>query len=226
MSEEQLYPLVERYLVTQARYENIGTKRLYNGHTPDLLFKFGPYLVAVEVKMSSEGTLNALSVAYSLVKSPDVNAAIVVVPEGKTTGDISALADQTGLGLATINLENGRWSWLRQPNFLTPAFSQQWNYPREVTAGQEFAVTVTISNGGQKMLADVTVSYVQAYPFMVPQGKTNSARVPEIGQSGSATSTLSVTTANDSAKGSYPLLIKVEMLGATPTYGTMEIRVR
>lgn len=226
MSQDRLYGLIEKFLVSQAQYQNMGTKRLYGGHTPDLLFKLSSYLVAVEVKLTPEDAINALSIAYSLVRSPDVNAAIVVVPEGTLTGDMSALADQGGLGLATINPDSGRWTWIRQPSFSTPIFSQQWSFPREVGPGQVFMIAITISNSGQKLLADVSVSYVQAYPFAVPSGGTNSANAAEIAQGESATFTLSVMTQSDAKKGSYPLLIKTQMLGATPNYGAMEIHVK
>jgi hypothetical protein len=143
-------------------------------------------LVAIEVKQTSEDEINALSNAFNLVRSPDINAAIVVGPEGRVTEDMRALADQGGIGLDTINSETGRWTWVRGPRYSSPSFSQQWAYPREASAGQEFMITVTISNSGQKPLAAVRVGYVQAYPFAVPQGKANSVQVAEIVQGGCA----------------------------------------
>ncbi len=220
-----MYSFIENYLTRQANYENVGTKPLYSGHKPDLLFKVSQFLVAIEVKLNPGEALNALSVAYSLVRSPDVNGVILVIPEGKVDEGMKALASQGGIGLATINVESGRWTWILNPNFSIPQFSQHWNYPREVTAGQEFSVTITVNNGGQKTLANVVVSYIEAYPFKMPPGKTNRADTVEIHQGKGAPFTLFVTSQADAQKGLYPLLIKTEMLGAPANYGAMEIRV-
>ncbi|HKM50003.1 MAG TPA: hypothetical protein VJZ75_02370 [Candidatus Bathyarchaeia archaeon] len=197
---------------------------LYKNTKVDILaVKPGSERQAIELALVPGKEFDAITYLSKLVTWPDIDTSYIAIPQGNQNEDVKYFAQNLGVGLIIVTPD--------RLNYALPAARFMGNImlgisiPSEVKPSEMFEFSITITNNGQKILANLEATYIPSYPFSCPEGEQTSRKMDDVPIGSNRSVSFRAKVAEDATPDTYPLLFKVNSLGLNPHRGILRIKV-
>lgn len=181
---------------------------------------------AIVVKLHNRREIyNALSRCMNLSYLPQIDEVYLAIPKLHFTREIQEHLKNMPVGTLITGEQQIKMNpppWNRKP----PTLRGGGSHPTSVSPGDEFEISVSARNDGEKDAPKVKFEWTPAGPFRRPTGEKNKKSIRRLEPHQSVSMPFKVKARSDAKPGKYPIFTKISADGVEARSSLFEITIR
>lgn len=208
-------------------FEIIGTDAIvYKGKRVDVLAKTEGSTYAFEIKrFGRRGILDDIRKLQLLGFLPEIDFFYVAAPKINLQEDILAFAKKLGVGIVGITEEKLDWL-IRSERRQGSSIYTSRSHPNLVKPGDIFEFHISVKAVGEKMLRNIEVMFLPAWPFRVAKGEKNHKVIRELMPGEEKPVSFKIRIENKSEEGIHPLFSRITARSLKPYESLDNIQIK